>query len=195
MDAITSLQPKQDKRKEKEKASFQTQPINPFAGTSQSETGESSSQFARRLRKANYAFPADLILGSEVHDIQRNHIQQSLPRTWTSIQRDVSSMSNDELADHVVQVTEGIERWTHEDQVYETPQDPKPIPLITYENQSIDNADKNLAKQLIDLNTPSPDFFTSNHFGTTSPEKSNFRASNNSNHCFKCGKYGHWAND
>lgn len=72
--------------------------------------GESSLQFARRLRKAICALPADLILGSEVRDIERNYIQQSLPRTWISIQRDVSSMSNDELADHLVQVTEGIER-------------------------------------------------------------------------------------
>ncbi|KHJ33025.1 hypothetical protein EV44_g3407 [Erysiphe necator] len=157
--------------------------------------GKSSLQFARKLRKAIYALPADLILGSEVRDIERNHIQQSLPRTWTSIQRDVSSMSNDELADHVVQVTEGIERWTLEDQVYTTSQNPKPIPLITYENQSVDNADKNFAKELIDFNTPSPDVFTSNHLVTTSPEESNFRASNNNNHCFKCGKYGHWAND
>ncbi|POS88073.1 hypothetical protein EPUL_000295 [Erysiphe pulchra] len=96
--------------------------------------GESSLQFARRLRKAVKALPADLILVSEVRDIQQNHIQQSLPRTCTSIERDVSSMSNDKLADHVVQVTEGIERWTLEDQVYKKSQDPKSIPLVTYES-------------------------------------------------------------
>ncbi|POS85208.1 hypothetical protein EPUL_004637 [Erysiphe pulchra] len=96
--------------------------------------GESSLQFARRLRKAVYALLADLILGPEVRDIQRNHIQQSLPRTWKPIQRDVSSMSKDEPADQVVQVTEGIERWTLEDQIFKKPQDPKPIPLVTYES-------------------------------------------------------------
>ncbi|POS82629.1 hypothetical protein EPUL_006716 [Erysiphe pulchra] len=106
---------------------------------------ESSLQFAR-LQKAVYALSADLILGSEVRGIQRNHIQKSLPRTWTSIQRDVSSISNDDLADHVVQVTEGIKFWTLEDQVYKKSQDPKPMPLVTYESQSIDNTDKNLAK-------------------------------------------------
>ncbi|KHJ30725.1 hypothetical protein EV44_g3588 [Erysiphe necator] len=74
-------------------------------------TGETSLQFARRLRKHVYSLPNDLILSVQVRDVMRNHIQQSLPKTWTIIQRDIRDMSNDELSDYVVQVSEGVGRW------------------------------------------------------------------------------------
>ncbi|RKF65887.1 hypothetical protein OnM2_001001 [Erysiphe neolycopersici] len=86
-------------------------------------TGETSLQFARRLRKHVYSLPNDLILSA----------QQSLPKTWTIIQRDIRDMSNDELSDYVLQVSEGVERWTLEDETYKKQYQQTPIPVQVYD--------------------------------------------------------------
>ena len=159
------------------------------------QKGESSLDFARRLRKAIYALPSDVVLTLQVREIQRNHIQQSLPRTWTIIQRDSSSMSNHELADYTVQITEGIECRALEDAVYHMSPNQRPIPLLTYDNLNSFKTNLTSTNQPLDINTLSPEGFTTSNAQIKTNEVNYPAVNSNNNQCFKCGREGHWANE
>lgn len=103
-----------------------------------------------------------MLLGAQVQDIQRNHIQQSLSRIWTSIHREIAITANDELADYVVQITEGIGRWNLEDSIYQQSINYTLIPTIASENISNQNFGK-LTTQIDELHNTNNDIFAASH--------------------------------
>ncbi|KAI1004173.1 hypothetical protein K3495_g4038 [Podosphaera aphanis] len=84
-------------------------PLTTFAKLT-AKNGEIALDFARRLRKTFFSLPSDLQAGPQARDVLRHHVRLSLPRTWTNISHRTSKIANEESADLIFQITEGISR-------------------------------------------------------------------------------------
>ncbi|KAI1006912.1 hypothetical protein K3495_g1300 [Podosphaera aphanis] len=89
-------------------------PLTTFAKLS-AHNDETTLDFARRLRKAFFFLPTDMVVGPQSCDVLSQHVRQFLPRTWSAISPKSSTLSNEELADNIVQCTDTIARWPYED--------------------------------------------------------------------------------
>ncbi|KAI0993300.1 hypothetical protein K3495_g14884 [Podosphaera aphanis] len=153
---------------------------------------ETALDFARRLRKAFFNLPSDVLSGPQARDILNHQIRQFLPRTWTTISHMASSLSNEEMGDYVVQVTNSIARWPTEDATF------RPIPVN--ENQAVSFPGQHSHLNLPTTSPPTiadPRLTSTNVFPASQPEDQNGEFVTNTQHgvCFKCGKPGHWSNN
>ena len=89
-------------------------PLSTFAKLT-ALNSETTVDFARWLRKAYFFLPTDMVVGPQARDILSQHVRQFLPRKWSTISFRAPSLSNEELADHIVQSTEAIALWPFED--------------------------------------------------------------------------------
>ncbi|KAI1005354.1 hypothetical protein K3495_g2862 [Podosphaera aphanis] len=114
-----------------------------------------------------------MVVGLQAHDVLSQHVRQFLPRTWSAISPKSSSLSNEELADYIVQCTEAITRWSYEDA----------------------NFKQNL--NLTNPSIPGSRLQGNNVFSTHDPPNEGGEYALHAQHGtrFKCGKPGHWCKD
>ncbi|KAI1006982.1 hypothetical protein K3495_g1236 [Podosphaera aphanis] len=160
-------------------------PLTTFAQVL-STPDESTLDFARRMRRAFYALPQDLVNGPQARDILIHHIQHSLPRTWSSIQYYAQTMTNKKLANHAAQTTQGISRWKLEDDAF-LPS--KEVPIRSVKNLSSSPGITN--SQIADPRLQGSNIFISK---SASPDDPSFVVDKTNSRCHKCGNLGHWSN-
>ncbi|RKF62396.1 hypothetical protein OnM2_033111b, partial [Erysiphe neolycopersici] len=94
-------------------------------------------------------------------------------------------MTNDELSDYVVQVTEGVGRWTLEDEVYKKQHQPTPIPVQTYDNDDALGELKSLPPTIAQ-----PGSYGTNAYMTNNqvqfPSNDSYPAGSSENKCYIC---------
>ncbi|KAI1004419.1 hypothetical protein K3495_g3793 [Podosphaera aphanis] len=165
-------------------------PLTAFARLT-AHKNDTPLDFARRLRKVFFNIPADIVVGPQTRDILNHHVRQFLPRTWTNISSKAGSLSNEELADYVVQVTESIAKWPQEDCMFRQYDNATAISIPSTQPPFQQSLSPN-SQTIMD-----PRLHDNSVLVTSSPNEEShaFAVNGQVGSCFKCGKAGHWAKD
>ncbi|KAI0992247.1 hypothetical protein K3495_g15939 [Podosphaera aphanis] len=125
-----------------------------------------------------------MVVGPQARDVLSQHVRQFLPRTWSAISPKSSTLSNEELADYIVQCTDDIARWPYEDANFK-------------QNLNLTNTAVGLTPLAPNQTIIDPRLQGNNVFPTHDPPNGGGEYAVNAQYgtCFKCGKPGHWSKD